>query len=185
MLRMAIIGGLAVALAACGQPQQADAPATPNAPQFRADADLSPLSLETLIASASDAGSRYKEIIDLPGPNGPVSAVFAHAPTSMIIALPAGSRELVVDYGLRDTAYTNGATSQGVCFAVSGGAAMNQLTELWRECLTPVEQPDHRGMHETSVALPEGTVFVGFATSANVANSTQFGHSYWANPRTH
>lgn len=152
-------------------------------PTFRADRDLQPLSLAALLASASDAGKQFAELIEEPGPTGPVPGVFAHLSTTLTIDAPAGAKELVVDYGIRAPAWANGGTTQGACFIVEGVNTGDAVKELWRACLRPLSEARDRGMHEASIPLPAGTRSLRFHTRPAVEGRTDWGWSYWANPR--
>jgi len=182
MLRLLVPLAMLLTISACGQ--QAPTETSPSA-TFRTDPDLTPLPLDSLLASASDAGSQYAELIQEPGPDGPVAAVFAHAPTNMVVAVPTNSSELVVDFGIREAAYTGAERTTGVCFIVSGGNDLAAMNELWRRCLTPADVEADRGMHEHSIALPVQTTLLRFSTAAAVDGQTNFGWSYWGNPRVH
>ena len=82
---------------------------------------------------------------------------FAHAPSSITYALPAGSTRLSGRFGFRPGAYaaSNPGRTDGAEFVISSISTGGQRTELMRRLLRPTEEPADRGEHAFTVNLPD------------------------------
>jgi hypothetical protein len=68
--------------------------------------------------------------------------------------MPVGdARNLLVEFGLDEKAYTGSGQTDGVCFVIRNAASTDTLFE---RCLDPLNRVEDRGMVGATVVIPEG-----------------------------
>lgn len=83
---------------------------------------------------------------------GPVVQV--HAPGEVRFVVPAGGREFVGHFGLRDGAHTAAAPTDGVHFTLEALQPDGTRALLWERKLDPARTPADRGPQSFRIALP-------------------------------
>jgi len=83
---------------------------------------------------------------------GPVVQI--HAPGEVRFLVPAGAREFVGRFGLRDGAHTSAAPTDGVHFQLEALRLDGTRALLWERKLDPARTPNDRGPQSFRVALP-------------------------------
>jgi hypothetical protein len=69
--------------------------------------------------------------------------LFSHAPSTLSLAVRSAQR-IQVKFGLRDGAWQEGGTTDGVCFRISSEAPPGAQARLWERCLDPAANPADR-----------------------------------------
>jgi hypothetical protein len=93
-------------------------------------------------------------------PHGAVAGVgtrpvyLVHAPSELILNVPAGAKTFVAKIGLLPGAYTNGGKSDGVGFTLFVRPPDGERRKIWSRLLDPTHQPADRGSIGISVPLP-------------------------------
>ena len=82
--------------------------------------------------------------------------LFAHAPQSMRLDIPANSRWLTLGYGMMATSYSHANEGDGVTFIVRGVSDKGDTVELFRKHLNPWPVKEDRGEHFADIDLGEG-----------------------------
>jgi len=100
--------------------------------------------------------------------------IFAHASSQFNLDV-SGKRQIDVIFGMRDGSWSNGGSSQGVCFSVE---TFDTRVKLFQHCLKPVENKDDRGLHSATIELPTTTQLVQFQTECIA--SCGWAWSYWS-----
>ncbi len=164
-----------------------DEQAAPLGPPPTMETDMKLADKAALLKTASGAMAQHAQLIQEHARDGSlVDGIFAHAPTDLMLDLAPGTRQLIVNFGLRPEAYTATGKTKGVCFSAQaiGSNIPTDGGELWRRCLKPREVADDRGMQEQAIDVPEGATKMLLRTSAATDGSIDFGWSYWAAVRT-
>ena len=112
--------------------------------------------------------------------------LFAHAPAALEFTLDASMRTITGEFGLLDGSWnqrnaTKGQTA-GIVFIAEQVAANGQVTELWRQILSPAQILADRDLKYFSFKLAEpvnGRLRLRSAAAHPPDNS--FGYSYWGN----
>jgi hypothetical protein len=112
--------------------------------------------------------------------------LFAHAPAALEFTLDASMRTITGEFGLLDGSWnqrnaTKGQTA-GIVFIAEQVAANGQVTELWRQILSPAQILADRDLKYFSFKLAEpvnGRLRLKSAAAHPPDNS--FGYSYWGN----
>jgi hypothetical protein len=105
----------------------------------------------------------------------------AHAPTDVILALPAHARTAEARFGVLPSAYSGGNRTDGMEFRVELVDPAGRHRELGSVTLKPSEQPDDRGDKTLHITLPlhaEGQLW--FRTLPGPANDVSCDWGYWA-----
>jgi len=103
--------------------------------------------------------------------------LYAHAPTSIALPVPA-ARRVRVAFGIRQGAWTNGGATDGVCFRVWAAGGNGVRRPLFERCLDPAIRAGDRG--EQTAELAAGLTAPGtlvFETDCRA--SCVWDWSYW------
>ena len=79
-----------------------------------------------------------------------------HAPSQMVFDVPAGATVITGAYGFVPGAYSNGGKTNGAEFVITWTDGSNPVI-LSERYMTPVTNPDDRGLQKFSLKLPRGT----------------------------
>lgn len=83
-------------------------------------------------------------------------AIFAHAPSVILLTRPADARELTISFGLREDAYSGQYKTDGVTFIVDFHPDSAADTRLFSRRLDPAAVAADRGLQSATVTLPAG-----------------------------
>ena len=99
--------------------------------------------------------------------------LFAHAPSTLSLAVPSGATELQIGYGILEGAWGPGYGTDGACFRVSAdGAAIHEA------CLDPTNTQGDRPARSATIALPAGASRLTFETSTGPTEAWDW--TYWS-----
>lgn len=124
-------------------------------------ASLSPEKLASFALPLRESGPSPEQLTApygaMAGEEGGTGVFFAHAPSIITYALPAGATQLSGRFGFRPGAYatTNPGRTDGAEFVITTVSAGGQRTELLRRLLRPAEEPADRGDQVFAVNLPK------------------------------
>ncbi len=108
-----------------------------------------------------------------------------HAPSELVLNLPARARRMTAEIGLLPGAYENGGHSDGVEYTISVVAPGGARTAVWSRYVDPFNRPEDRGPLTISVnlpALPPGSQLV-VATGVGPRGDRSWDQSWIANVR--
>lgn len=105
----------------------------------------------------------------------------AHAPTDVVLDLPEGPRELVIEFGILPGAWQANPPTDGMEFRVEvlrpAGASP---VVLWRRFLDPVALPENRGRQRATIPIPAGAAGeLRLRTLPGPTNSISCDWGYW------
>ena len=109
------------------------------------------------------------------------TVIDAHAPTDIVFAVPPGTRQAEILFGILASAYTGGQPTDGVEFQVVLVPPDSPPRVLFSRILNPVGQVADRNTQPATVALPAGAAGrLLFRTLPGPGGSITSDWAYWA-----
>jgi hypothetical protein len=105
----------------------------------------------------------------------------AHAPSRLVVDVPAGANQIIGGFGLFEGAYAKAPpeATDGAGFIIDHVAPDGKRTELLRRFLNPVVTPGDRGLQWFNLDLPAPGGRLEFTVNDGLYHSSAYDWSYW------